>query len=482
MLISKLLTGIKYTTKQSDIIISSITNDTRQIQKDSLFVCMKGLKFDGHSLAHQALNLGAVAVLCEQDLGLENQILVPNTREAYAILCANFFGNPSKSLKLIGVTGTNGKTTITYLLKHILEATGKKVGLIGTIQNEIGDMVLPAKHTTPDPFQLHAIFAQMKEAQCEYVVMEVSSHAMDQHRLDGCQFCAGVFINLTQDHLDYHGTMDDYYLAKKKLFSISDVAIVNIDDAYGQKLKQELNIPVLTFSINQDCAAYTAKNIEFDIKGSKFAFVGDEKIARVHIPMPGEFSVSNAMAAITCCLSIGIELDDIVKYLAFCNGITGRCEIIQTNTEFTVIRDYAHTHDGLEKVIGALKKIAPARVITLFGAAGNRDRDKRKYMGEVASRLSDFVILTSDNPRDEDVLQIIADTQIGMKSSSTPYKVIANRYDAIIWGLENAQKGDIVLLAGKGHETYQVLDYGTIFFDEKLIVLEALGKLNHKKG
>lgn len=482
MLLSKLLTGIEYTTKQNDISVSSITNDTRQIEKNSLFVCMKGIKFDGHSLAHQALGLGAVAVLCEQDLGLENQIIVSSTREAYAILCGNFFGNPSQSLKLIGVTGTNGKTTITYLLKHILETAGKKVGLIGTIQNEIGDMVLPAKHTTPDPFQLHAIFAQMKEAGCEYVVMEVSSHAMDQHRLDGCNFCAGVFINLTQDHLDYHGTMDHYYLAKKKLFSISNVAIVNIDDEYGEKLKQELTTPVITFSTSQDCATYTAKNIEFDIKGSQFAFVGDQKIARVHIPMPGEFSVSNAMAAISCCLSIGIELSVITDSLQSCNGITGRCEMIQTDTEFTVIRDYAHTHDGLEKVITALKKFAPARVITLFGAAGNRDREKRKFMGEVASRLSDFVILTSDNPRDENVLQIIEDTKIGMQSSKTPYKIIANRYDAIIWALENAQKGDILLLAGKGHETYQVLDYGTIFFDEKLIVLEALKNLNHKKG
>ncbi|MEG2295989.1 MAG: UDP-N-acetylmuramoyl-L-alanyl-D-glutamate--2,6-diaminopimelate ligase, partial [Oscillospiraceae bacterium] len=327
MLVSQLFTGIEHTTKQSDVFISSITNDTRQIEKDSLFICIKGLKFDGHSLAQQALDLGASAIVCEKDLGLENQIIVSNTREAYAILCANFFGNPSKYLKLIGVTGTNGKTTITYLLKHILETAGKKVGLIGTIQNEIGDMVLPAKHTTPDPFQLHAIFAQMKEAGCEYVVMEVSSHAMDQHRLDACKFCAGIFINLTQDHLDYHGTMEAYYLAKKKLFSICEIGVLNIDDSYGQKLKETLKIPVVTFSTKKDQATYTAKNIEFNIKGSKFAFVGNEKIARIQIPMPGEFSVSNAMAAITCCLSIGIELDIITHSLQTCNGITGRCEI-----------------------------------------------------------------------------------------------------------------------------------------------------------
>lgn len=360
-------------------------------------------------------------------------------------------------------------------MKHILESCGCKVGLIGTIQNQIGDMAFPAKYTTPDPYVLMTIFSRMVDAGTEYVVMEASSHGLDQKRIAGCQFSAGIFTNLTQDHLDYHGSMENYYLAKRSLFEQSDAAIINIDDAYGRRLVEEVKTKTYTFSISDDAADYTAKSIKSFSTGSTFAFVGSGIISRVRIAMPGEFSVSNAMAAISCSLALGFGLEQVIDAISSCLGVTGRLEVIKTPTDYTVIRDYAHSPDGLEKALAAIKTFAPAKVITLFGCAGNRDRGKRKLMSEIASRLSDFVILTSDNPRNEDPLQIIEDAKPGLLEHNTPYEIIPDRYEAIKWGLNHAGAGDILLLAGKGHEDYQVLDFGTIYFDEKVIVEKLLG-------
>lgn len=474
MKLFELLNGLQYKTDLKDTEVSAITGDSRQITQGALFICMKGAKYDGHHHAKTALQDGAAAVIVEHDLGFVNQIIVENTRQAYSVICQNYFGNPAKRMKLVGVTGTNGKTTTTYLLKHILECAGKKVGLIGTIQIEIDDMALPAKYTTPDPYQLHSTLKRMADSGCEYVVMEVSSHAMEQNRLTGCHFEAGVFTNLTQDHLDYHGTMENYYLAKKKLFDICDNAIVNIDDDYGKRLSSECTCKKKTYSVREDEADYTAKTITSFADGSSFTFVGNSTIARVKITMPGAFSVANAMGAMVCCLMLGMELDVIVYALGTCPGITGRCEVIKTDTDYTVIRDFAHTPDGLEKMLTAINEFAPARVITLFGCAGSRDRSKRPKMAEIVSKLSDFVVLTSDNPREEDPQQIVEDAIPGLMRSNTPYKIIVDRYEAIKWALENAEKDDIVLLAGKGHEDYQVLDYGTIYFDEKEIVKKIL--------
>lgn len=474
MTLYELLKNLTYKTDLADTMITSITGDSRQVTEGSVFVCMKGAKYDGHHHAKSALQDGAVAVVVEHDLGFEKQIIVENTREAYSILCQNYFGNPAEKLKLIGVTGTNGKTTTTYLLKHILECAGKKVGLIGTIQIEIDDLALPAKYTTPDPYQLHSTLKRMEQSGCEYVVMEVSSHAMDQNRLAGCHFLGGVFTNLTQDHLDYHGTMENYYGAKRKLFDICDHAVINIDDEYGKRLAGDCLCDKKTFSIKEDAADYTAKSITSFADGSSFAFVGNSVIARVKITMPGAFSVANAMGAAVCCLMLGIELDVVIYALNTCPGITGRCEVIKTGTDYTVIRDFAHTPDGLEKMLSAINEFAPARVITLFGCAGSRDRSKRPKMAEIVSKLSDFVVLTSDNPREEDPQQIVEDAIPGLMLHNTPYKIIVDRFEAISWALANAQKDDIVLLAGKGHEDYQVLDYGTIYFDEKEIVQKLL--------
>lgn len=480
MKLSELLQAVRCENQIEDREIAKVTCDSREVAQQAVFVCIKGQKFDGHSAA-AALADTAAAVVCERDLGLANQILVPDTREAYGIICGNFYGNPAAKMKLVGITGTNGKTTITYLLKHLLEDAGKKVGLIGTIHNEIGDMDVPATHTTPDPAELHVLFSRMLGAGCEYVVMEVSSHALDQHRLAGCHFAAGVFTNLTQDHLDYHGTMERYFEAKKRLFTMCDTAVINLDDSYGMRLVKEVGCKLLTFSAQSDDADFTAKNIVPSSGGNRFAFVGDSLIGRVNFCMPGRFSVSNAMAAGTAALAVGVPFDAMVRGLCTCRGVVGRTEVLDTKTDFTVIRDYAHSPDGLEKVIATVKEFAQGRVITLFGCAGNRDRTKRPKMAEIVSRLSDFVILTSDNPRDEDPLRIIEDAKPGLLEHKTPYQILPDRYEAIEWALGFAQAGDILLLAGKGHEDYQVLSFGTICFDEKEIVSTLLEKRQQGK-
>jgi len=473
-----LLNGVdvKFSPDQdADRKIASITRDSRQVSEGAVFFCIKGQKFDGHDHAEKALEAGAAAVVVQRDLGLKRQIITEDMHRAYSTACANFFGNPADKLKLIGVTGTNGKTTVTYLVKQILTSAGVKTGLIGTIQNEIGDTVIPAKHTTPDPFQLHAMLARMHEAGCEYVVMEVSSHALDQKRAEGLRFISAAFTNLTQDHLDYHGTMEAYYQAKKKLFSMCDTAVINVDDKYGQRLNGEAECKTLTYACETSDADYSAHNIKFTEKGSSFAFLAGSTLKRVNFAQPGLFSVSNAMAAGVLCLAAGIDLEAVIEGLNRCTGVSGRFEILPANTDYTIIRDYAHSPDGLEKVLGTIRSFAAGRIVTLFGCAGNRDRTKRPMMAEAVARLSDFCIITSDNPRDEDPEQIIKDALPGIKQHRTPYKAIVDRYEAIRWALENTQPGDVLVLAGKGHEDYQVLDYGTIYFDEREIVLSLLG-------
>ncbi|MCI9406134.1 MAG: UDP-N-acetylmuramoyl-L-alanyl-D-glutamate--2,6-diaminopimelate ligase [Oscillospiraceae bacterium] len=471
-----LMRDIPFSGNLENLEIGQLTSDSRQITPGCLFVCIAGARFDGHTAARQALEEGAAAVVCQKDLGLDRQLLVEDSREAYGILCSHFYGDPSQKLKLIGVTGTNGKTTCTYLMKHILEAAGKKVGLIGTIHNEIGEMELPAKNTTPDPGELHVLFMRMVQAGCEYVVMETSSHALDQKRLAGCRFAVGIFTNLTQDHLDYHGTMENYYQAKKKLFDLSDTAVVNIDNPYGRRLVQELSCRVKTFSIHTDQADYTAKDIRPAVDHNRFTMVGNARIERVNFPMPGEFSVENAMAAGVAALTLGLDMQEVCQNLSSCPGIPGRTEVLPTGTDFTVIRDYAHTPDGLEKVLPALKPFVQKRLMVLFGCAGERDPSKRIHMAQAVAKYADYIILTSDNPRREDPMKIIEDVLPGLAEKSVPYEVIPDRYAAIEWALAHAQPGDLLLLAGKGHEDYQVLGYGTIHFDEREVVMRLLAQ------
>ncbi|WP_418710028.1 UDP-N-acetylmuramoyl-L-alanyl-D-glutamate--2,6-diaminopimelate ligase [Anaerotruncus massiliensis (ex Liu et al. 2021)] len=477
MLLSKLLEGVEYEGSVKDCEIKGVTSDSRQVEPGMLFVCIRGTRADGHGYAKGAVEAGAAAVVCERDLGLQNQILCADTHLAYGLLCGNWYGNPARRLSLIGVTGTNGKTTVTCMVKHILETTGARVGLIGTIHNEIDDIVLPAKHTTPDALALHGMLSRMADAGCRYVVMECSSHALDQQRLAGLRFEAAAFTNLTQDHLDYHHDMENYYHAKKKLFSMCGTAVVNVDGAYGQRLAEEITCPKITFSTQSDEADYTAKDIRPAPDSSRFMLVGKGQIARVRLPIPGDFSVANAMTAACSCIAAGLTVEAAAAGLCSCKGVVGRIEVLPTGTPYTVIRDYAHSPDGLEKIITTMQKFAVGRVVTLFGCAGNRDRTKRKKMAEIVARLSDFVILTSDNPRDEDELQIIEDAKPGLlEHPDTPYEIIPDRYAAIEWALDHAQPDDVLILAGKGHEDYQVLKGETICFDEKQIVLDLLAR------
>ncbi|MBQ7741013.1 MAG: UDP-N-acetylmuramoyl-L-alanyl-D-glutamate--2,6-diaminopimelate ligase [Eubacterium sp.] len=473
MKLSELLKGVKVDGAYIDVDIKDVTADSRLVEEGFLFICIKGASFDGHSVAEEMLNKGAAAVICEYDLGLENQVVVEDTRAALSPICANYFGNPADKLKIIGLTGTNGKTTTTFLIKQILENIGKKVGLIGTVQNMVGDEVYPAHYTTPDPHELQSLFRKMVDSGCEYCVMEVSSQALAQNRVAGVHFKIGAFTNLTQDHLDYHKTWENYFNSKRMLFENCDIAVTNIDDEYELRIVEGLDCKVTTYAVDKNSSDYTAKNVNFYADGVMYELVSDQ-IGRVYCPVPGRFSVYNSLCAATVVLSLGFDFKDVVLAISKSKGVKGRIEVVPTDTDYTVIIDYAHSPDGLENIITSLKEIAKGRVVTVFGCGGDRDKTKRPKMGEIASRLSDFCVVTSDNPRSEEPSKIIEDILEGMKELDTPYKVVENRKEAIKWALENAKENDIILLAGKGHETYQILPTGTIHFDEREVIKEIL--------
>lgn len=478
MKLSEILRGIEVLGSYNDVEVADITQDSRLVKEGSLFVCVKGSVFDGHTVAKEMLDNGAAAVVVERDLGLDNQIVVKNSRAVFSPICANFFGNPADKLKLIGLTGTNGKTTTTFLIKQILENAGKKVGLIGTVQNMIGDEIYPAKYTTPDPYELQKLFSQMVKADCEYCVMEVSSQALAQGRVNGLRFAVGAFTNLTQDHLDYHKTWENYFESKRILFKNSDIAVTNADDQNGLKIIKELQFDkVVTYAVDKNDATYVAKNVKFKSNGVEYELVGD-MIGRCNCPIPGRFSVYNSLCAASCALALGIGFDDVLSAISKSNGVKGRIEVVPTNRDFTIIIDYAHSPDGLENIITSLKEIAKGRVVTLFGCGGDRDKTKRPKMGKIAAELSDFCVVTSDNPRSENPSEIIKDILVGMEGITTPYKVVENRKEAIAYAIKNARTDDIILLAGKGHETYQILPTGTIHFDEREAVAEILATLD----
>ena len=457
-----------------DIEICGLTCDSREVKQGDCFVCISGAKEDGHQYAKMAIEKGASAVVCEKDVGFENQILVENARITFAQMAAAYYNNPSKKLKLIAVTGTNGKTSVTYIIKSILEELGHKVGLIGTIQNLIGNKAIESKNTTPSPLELNKLFAEMVDEGCEYAVMEVSSHALDQNRVYGLDFDVAIFTNLTRDHLDYHGSMENYLEAKKKLFSMCKTAVANADDKYFTQLVDNLKCKVITYSTKQDTTTYSAKSINFKARGVDYEFVGFNCISRIKFAIPGKFSVYNSMSAIIATMELGFDIEDVSKAISKVIGIKGRAEIVPTETPYTVVIDYAHTPDGLLNILSTFKDCPKNRLVCVFGCGGDRDKTKRPIMGEVASRNADYVIVTSDNPRSEEPLSIIKDIVSGMKNTVTPYKIIVNRAEAIKFALDNAKEGDIIILAGKGHETYQILDYGTIHLDEREIVADIL--------
>lgn len=464
-----------YSGSLSECDITSITDDTRKVEKGSLFFCVKGENFDGHTVAGNMIEKGAVAVVCEHDLGLgERQIITDNTRCLYGKACSAWFGHPERKLKMIGVTGTNGKTTTTNIIKHILMQSGFKTGLIGTIQNEIGDEVFHTDNTTPFAYDFMALLDKMVKENCEYVVMEVSSFGLVQNRIGSSHFDVALFTNLTQDHLDYHKNMEDYYQAKKLLFSMCDNAICNIDDDYGKRLYNEITCPKFSFSIESK-SDFRAENICIKANGSTFDLLYNGKSYPIKTNMTGLFNISNVLGAIAICLTEGIDIDKIVSAVQNYSGVKGRCEIIPTGKDFTVICDYAHTPDAIENVLKTLKPYAENRLICLFGCGGNRDSAKRPKMAVASAKYADKIIVTSDNPRNENPEEIIKEILTGLENSAVSYDVVTDRRKAIYHALKIAEKGDIIVLAGKGHEDYQILENNRhIHFDEREVVADGL--------
>ena len=469
-----LLNGAAETTLP-DLEITGLTDDSRKVRSGMLFACIRGEHFDGHTAAADALAQGAAAVLADHDLGLgDRQILTDDTRQCYGALCAAWFDHPERKMHFVGVTGTNGKTTITNLIKHILTECGHTVGLIGTIQNEIGSQILPTDNTTPFVYELMELYAQMVQAGCDYVVMEVSSFGLAQQRIGMTHFDVAVFTNLTQDHLDYHGDMEHYYQAKKRLFQCCDHAVIDIDDSYGKRLMQEITCSVTTYgSTNQ--ADFYADAMKLRADGTTFWLCHGDKSWMLQMQLTGMFNVSNTLAAAAVCAVLGLSIKRILIALETCKGVRGRCEVIPTGRDFTIICDYAHTPDAIENILRSVKEYTKGRLICLFGCGGNRDAAKRPKMAKAAAKYADFLVVTSDNPRDEDPEAIIADILTGLTDSDVPYKVVIDRKEAILKSMTLAEKDDVIVLAGKGHEDYQVLPGGVhIHMDEREIVRDCL--------
>ncbi len=483
MKLKELLVGVEVIEFNADeeMEISGICYDSRQAAPGQLFTAVTGFASDGHRFIPMAVNKGAAAVLCERAPETDvPYILVANTRYSLAIVSGNFYGNPAKKMKMIGITGTNGKTTSTYLIKHMLEqCIGAKVGLIGTNANMIGDTELHTERTTPESLELHKLFADMYDAGCTHVVMEVSSHALVLDRVAGIKFDVASFSNLTQDHLDFHKDMDDYACAKAMLFTRSLSGSVNVDDPYSSVMMSAATCPVLTYSIDNK-ADLKAEDIVLEPSGIHFKACFKGETRNIYLGIPGRFSVYNALCVISCGLQLGISLERCAEALASAKGVKGRVETVPTDGDYTVIIDYSHTPDSLENVLKTVREATKGRVVALFGCGGDRDKAKRPIMGRIGTELSDFAIITSDNPRTEDPDEIIAEILAGVSVPSERYVAVTDRIEAIRYAINNHLPGDIIVLAGKGHETYQEINHHKIHMDEREIVADILKERERK--
>ncbi len=449
--------------------IDSICYDSRKAGKNSLFVAISGFASDGNRFIPMALSKGAVAVVtAKKPEGEVPYLLVENDRLALALLGCNFYGHPAQCMTVIGVTGTNGKTSSTLILKQVLEkCLHAKVGLVGTMANLIGDEVLPTERTTPESFELQGLFAKMRDAGCTHVVMEVSSHAISLERIGGIHFTVAAFTNLTEDHLDFHKTMDAYCDAKAELFRRCDQAVINLDDEYAPRILAAAKCPVLTTGISSQ-ADLRAEEEELHAEGVRFtACFGGEREA-VSLPIPGRFTVYNALTVMGIALRLGISLKDCAAALESAEGVKGRVEVVPTpGTPYSVLIDYAHTPDGLENVLTSVRDFCKGRLIAVFGCGGDRDPMKRPIMGSIGVKCSDIAVITSDNPRTEDPMAIIGDILKGVGEADGAYIVIEDRRRAIQYAMDIAKKDDIIVLAGKGHETYQDIGGKKIHLDER---------------
>src|SRR5438552_2160046 len=466
-----------------DRAVESIAYDSRRVQRKGRFVSMRGEKNDGHEFIGQAIENGASVIVAEREEKNPRAtcLLVENTRPALADLAATFYGLPARRLKLAAVTGTNGKTTTTFLIKHICEKAGLRCGLIGTVRYEIGERVLPAARTTPESLDLQELLAQIANAGCRAAAMEVSSHALTQERVRGLEWDVAVFTNLTQDHLDYHGTMENYFESKAKLFvqlaqqqkKRKPVAVVNMDDHYGEQLLDKIGkkISVITFGMGVR-ADFRASNYRMEFGGTSYQLDARGKSYLVRLPLIGRFNVANSMAALAAANALGLNLREAVLSLGKSPQVPGRLEMVPAKRKFQVFVDYAHTPDALLNVLKTLRQLEPGRLIVVFGCGGDRDRQKRPLMGRIADQNADYSIITSDNPRKEDPNAILSEIEKGFGSDR--FEKVAGRAEAIVRAIAVAQPRDIILIAGKGHETYQEFADHTVPFDDIQVARRAI--------
>ena len=472
------------TNADPELEISHVAYDSRKVSPGSLFAAISGFASDGNRFIPMAMEKGAAVVLTakkpEQDVPY---VLVENDRLALALVSANFFGHPAKSMTMVGITGTNGKTSVTLLLKQVLETClGAKVGLIGTMANMIGQESIPTERTTPESYELQALFARMRDAGCTHVVMEVSSHALSLERVGGIRFDVAAFTNLTEDHLDFHKTMDAYCDAKAELFRRCGKAVINVDDPYAARMLAAAACPVLTTSVTGN-ADLTARNPRLLSDGISFEAVSQEGAVAVSLPIPGRFTVYNALTVLGVARQLGISLADCARALSHASGVKGRIEVVPTpGMPYTVLIDYAHTPDGLENILTSVRDFCRGRLISVFGCGGDRDPIKRPIMGEIGVKYADFAIITSDNPRTEDPMAIIRDIEKGVKKEHGEYIVIEDRRRAIRYAMDIAEKNDIIVLAGKGHETYQDIGGHKTHLDEREEVAAHLRELREEHG
>lgn len=481
MILKSLLKGLDYEVIKGneESKVQNIRYDNRKIEQGDAFVCVKGFKVDGHSFIGDAIKKGAKTLIVQEDVSVQEDITiikVRDTRKALAIMSSNYFGNPKDKLKIIGITGTNGKTTSAFIIKSILEKAGFMTGLIGTIANYIGNKKVDAVRTTPESYELHELFKNMVDAGVEYCVMEVSSHSLELDRVYGIQFEEGIFTNLTRDHLDFHKTFENYYNAKFKLFERSNHSIINLDDPYGANIVKDIEergvkTKVSTFSIEKE-SDFKAFEIKSHSNGSEFK-VNLESIEEFSINIPGEYNIYNSLGCIICAYNLNIPMNKIKEGLSDV-VIPGRCELVakEKNLPYSIIIDYAHTPDGLENILSTVKAFTKNRMISVFGCGGDRDKVKRPQMGKIGCELSDIAIITSDNPRSEEPMDIINDIVKPLNYDN--FVIEVNRKEAIRKAMNMALEGDVIVIAGKGHETYQILKDETIHFDEREVVYDIL--------
>ncbi len=464
-----------------DINIEDINYDSRKLKKNSLFICIKGFSMNGHEFISNAIEKGSIAFLVEEDVYIQGYtfIRVEDTRKAMAKIASNFHNNPTEELNLIGVTGTNGKTTITHLTKEIFEYNNQKTGLIGTIKNVIGNEEIVASRTTPESVELQGYFREMLDKNINNCVMEVSSHSLELKRVDECEFKFGIFTNLTEEHLDFHTDIDEYRRAKEKLFHKTTLGnIINLDDDGGKKIYEsikKLKTPITTYAIEEE-ADIMAKDIKIYSSGIEYKLITPKYQMNIKTPIPGRFSVYNSLAVIALCYLMDIPKEIIAESLYNTKGVSGRFESVDTGKGFSVIIDYAHTPDALENVLTTAKEFVKGNIITVFGCGGDRDKTKRPLMGKISQKHSDYIVITSDNPRTENPEDIVNDILNGIDINDSNYKVVLDRKEAIKHAVNNAEDGDVVIIAGKGHENYQIIGKEKIHFDDKEIVEEILVK------